>query len=82
MRQTKRMPNAIHGSLITCDEPIKTYIEHVNEQLPVEQRFIISSLDRTHLLIQPERKFFVQTKVEQFINSNQFTLGRDQQQLE
>ena len=37
------MPDAIHGTLLTCDNPpIKTFIESLNESLPQESQFIIS----------------------------------------
>ena len=73
------MPDAIHGTLLTCDNPpIKTFIESLNESLPQESQFIISkSLDETHLLIRSERVTFVQSKVKEFTDKNQYTAPRD-----
>lgn len=75
------MPDAIHGALLTCDNPpIKTFIEALNDSLPQEERFIVSAnktLDEKHLLIQRERVAFVQSKVKEFKDKNQYSAPRD-----
>jgi hypothetical protein len=75
------MPDAIHGALLTCDNPpIKTFIEALNDSLPQEERFIVSAnktLDEKHLLIQRERVAFVQSKVKEFTDKNQYAAPRD-----
>ncbi|CAL6356548.1 unnamed protein product [Bathycoccus prasinos] len=75
------MPDAIHGALLTCDNPpIKTFIEALNDSLPQEERFIVSAnktLDEKHLLIQRERVAFVQSKVKEFTDKNQYSAPRD-----
>ena len=75
------MPDAIHGALLTCDNPpIKTFIEALNDSLPQEERFIVSAnktLDEKHLLIQRERVAFVQSKVKEFSGKNQYSAPRD-----
>ena len=75
------MPDAIHGALLTCDNPpIKTFIEALNDSLPQEERFIVSAnktLDEKHLLIQRERVEFVQSKVKEFTDKNQYSTPRD-----
>ncbi|CAL6362879.1 unnamed protein product [Bathycoccus prasinos] len=75
------MPDAIHGALLTCDNPpIKTFIEALNDSLPQEERFIVSAnktLDEKHLLIQRERVEFVQSKVKEFTDKNQYSAPRN-----
>ena len=47
------MVSAVHGTLLECDVPVKQFILHINDELPPSERFVISDLDATHLLVQP-----------------------------
>lgn len=61
------------GYLITCDAPIKQYIQHLNELKPVDKRFILEDLDATHLLVSHKVKEEILRKVEEFQDSNVFS---------
>ena len=70
------MVTAVHGTLITCDESVKRYIQSVNDQFPPENKFVVADLDDTHLLVQPERVDFVFKKVREWMDDNHFVAPR------
>jgi TFIIH basal transcription factor complex TTD-A subunit len=61
------------GYLISCDVPLKQFIQHLNELKPVDKRFILQDLDATHLLVKRTAKDEILKKVEEFEDSNIFS---------
>jgi TFIIH basal transcription factor complex TTD-A subunit len=62
------------GYLITCDVPMKQFIQHLNELKPVDKRFIIlPDLDATHVLVKHKAKDEILKKMEEFQDSNIFS---------
>jgi TFIIH basal transcription factor complex TTD-A subunit len=61
------------GYLISCDVPLKQFIQYLNELKPVDKRFILQDLDATHLLINSKYKEEILKKVEEWEDSNIFS---------
>jgi TFIIH basal transcription factor complex TTD-A subunit len=61
------------GYLISCDVPLKQFIQYLNELKPVDKRFILQDLDATHLLIQSKAKEEIMKRVEEWEDSNIFS---------
>jgi TFIIH basal transcription factor complex TTD-A subunit len=66
------MVSAVHGVMITADVPIKQYILHLNDIAPAERKFVITDLDDTHVLVQPEHVEHVRAEIERYQQSTQY----------
>lgn len=66
------MVSAVHGVMITADVPIKQYILHLNDIAPAERKFVITDLDDTHVLVQPEHVEYVRAEIERYQQSTQY----------
>ena len=62
------------------DVPLKEYIRFLDESLPAAERFIVTDLDDTHLLIKPASLEYVQGKVAEFYNKIHFEPPKEHQQ--
>jgi TFIIH basal transcription factor complex TTD-A subunit len=66
------MVSAVHGVMITADVPIKQYILHLNDIAPAESKFVITDLDDTHVLVQPEHVERVRGEIARYQQSTQY----------
>ncbi len=58
------------GYLVSTDIPTAQFIKHLNEDKPVDKKFIIQELDATHMLIKDIAKQEVTRKIEAWLDEN------------
>lgn len=66
------MVSAIKGVLLECDIPTKVFVVNLNENLPVNDKFIIQDLDETRLFVQPRIVDWLELKLKEFQDSNTY----------
>ncbi|KAH7840354.1 hypothetical protein Vadar_015849 [Vaccinium darrowii] len=66
------MVNAIKGLLISCDIPMAQFIINLDNSLPPSQKFIIHTLDSTHLFVQPHVSEMIRSAIAEFRDQNSY----------
>ncbi|KAA8493737.1 General transcription factor IIH subunit 5 [Porphyridium purpureum] len=65
------MVNATYGTLVTCDEPMKQFLRHLDEQ-HAPNRFIICDLDETHVLVHTWALDLIREELEKLYEENHY----------
>lgn len=64
------MVKATSGTLIECDSTVKQLILNLDEK----NKFVISDLDETHLLIQSSWVDFLKVELDRLLDQNSYTI--------
>ncbi|KAH7847042.1 hypothetical protein Vadar_021201 [Vaccinium darrowii] len=68
----RSMVNAIKGLLSSCDIPMAQFIINLDNSLPPSQKFIIHTLDSTHLFVQPHVSEMIRSAIAEFRDQNSY----------
>ena len=66
------MARTLKGTLIECDPSIKTMILDIDNKMDERNKFVMSDLDETHLLIDSQSVQRVQDMIQQIIEENTY----------
>lgn len=66
------MVNAVTGTMVTCDIPVKEFLLWLNDTKP--EKFIIFDLDEAHLLIHTRTIDYVRNQLNELYEENQYSL--------
>ncbi|KAG7673749.1 hypothetical protein Ndes2526B_g02791 [Nannochloris sp. 'desiccata'] len=72
------MVSAVHGTLISCDPPLKEIIKSFDAAEEPQNKFIISDLTEGKLFIKSDRVEYLHQKVKQYSDSLHFEVKKDQ----
>jgi hypothetical protein len=69
---SKGMPPPV-GYLISCDIPTKQFIQYLNSNKTMDNKFILEDLDAEHLLVKQTARAEIEREVERWMDENVFS---------
>jgi hypothetical protein len=61
------------GYLISCDIPTKQFIQYLNSNKTMDNKFILEDLDAEHLLVKQTARAEIEREVERWMDENVFS---------
>ncbi|CAB0036213.1 unnamed protein product [Trichogramma brassicae] len=66
------MVNLLKGILVECDEAMKQFLLHLDENLTLGKKFIIQDLDDTHLFISADILDALRARIDELMDKISF----------